>query len=236
MLRHVALFAAGLTLVVLVGCQNLGALLPAGGGQSGALTAETVAAGLKEALNVGTQAAVARRSAVGGFANDPQSRLALPPNFQKPAAMLRQVGMGAMVDTVEARMNAAAEQAAGKAAPVFVDAIKQMTINDAMGLLKGGETSATDYFRGKTQDQLAAAFKPVVAAELTKVGALRSYSDMVAKYQALPLAPKVNLSLEDYVTTQALTGLFAAVASEEKRIRADPAARTTALLRRVFAQ
>jgi hypothetical protein len=221
-----------LLVLLLSGCQTLD--LPGLVNSTGGLSPETAAAGLREALSVGTQNAVGKLSSPGGFAKDVALRLATPPALKDAASTLRKVGMGSLVDTLEDRMNVAAEQAVAQAAPVFVDAIKAMTIQDALGLVNGGPNAATNYFRKHTESALAAKFKPIINTEIQKVGALKAYGDLVQSYNAIPLTKKVNLNLDDYVLNQSMNGLFSTLAKEEGKIRADPVARTSELLRQVF--
>ncbi|MCE5325756.1 MAG: DUF4197 domain-containing protein [Planctomycetaceae bacterium] len=198
----------------------------------------TIARGLQEALKVGTNNAVVKTSSPGGYFNDALLKIAVPSQFAGAAATLRKVGLGGQVDAFERQMNAAAEHAATQAGPVFIDAIKQMTFDDARLILTGGsKTGATDYFRQKTTDPLKNLYKPIVSDQMAKLGVVKSWNDLVGRYNAIPLATKPQLpSIEDYVTSRALEGLFKVVAQEEQHIREDPAARTTALLKRVFAQ
>lgn len=199
------------------------------------LSAETVGSGLKEALIKGTEDATAKLSKKGGYADNNLLRIPVPQELAGASSTMRKLGLGGMVDTFETKMNAGAEQAAAKAAPVFLSAIRQMSFKDAKGILSGGDTAATDYFRKTISGELTTVYKPIVQEQLASVGAVRAYSDLVARYSALPLVKKPTLNLEDYATGKALDGLFTAVGEEEKRIRKDPAARTTDLLRKVFA-
>lgn len=222
-----------------VGCETLdsglGGMLGALGGGSGELSLDTIVAGLKEALTVGTQNTVAQTSKAGGFAQNPRLRIPLPGELQTVGNTLRKVGMGAMVDDFEAKMNLAAEQAAAQATPVFVDAIKQMTFADAKAILSGKETAATDYFRDKTSARLRELFRPIVAKYTDQAGAAKAYKSVMDRYNQIPLVPKpAAASLDDYVTDKGITGLFTVLADEETKIRQNPAARTTELLKKVF--
>jgi hypothetical protein len=225
-------------LVFAMGCQNmdpqmlstLGGLL----GSSAPLDSTTVAQGLKEALSVGTERAVAKLSQPGGYAKDAALRLMIPEKLQKVGSTLRKVGLGSLVDDFEGKMNAAAEEAASKAVPVFANAVRSMSFEDAMGILKGGPTAATEYFKAKTSDQLRAMYEPIVRAKMEQVGTAKLYNSLMAKYDAIPLTSKPDFSLDTYVTDKALDGLFSKLGDMEKDIRENPAARTTALLRRVF--
>jgi len=199
------------------------------------LDGATVVAGLKEALAVGADRATAAPSVPDGFLGDAMLRIALPESFRGAASTLRRVGLGGLVDELETALNRAAEQAAGEAAPVFREALRGMTIADGFAILNGNATAATDFFRQRTEDALRARFEPIVAAKVEATGLGALYSRAVAAYDALPLTGMpAPVDLDAYVTGQALDGLFATLATEERAIRADPAARTTELLRRVF--
>ena len=201
----------------------------------GGLDTKTITAGLKEALQVGVQRAVDQASAEGGYAENQQIHISLPDKLDSMANTLRRVGLGGQVNTLEKKMNLAAEEAASKATPVFVDAIKGMSFADAREILNGGDTAATDYLRGTTLDELTKLYTPTVNKHLQSVGVVDLYNQLHERYKALPLAPSLDFKPTDYVTGEALDGLFALLAQEEQKIRADPAARTTDLLKQVFA-
>ncbi|MDY0212603.1 MAG: DUF4197 domain-containing protein [Desulfuromonadaceae bacterium] len=194
----------------------------------------TVAAGLKEALQLGAERAVAKTSANGGYLDNPQIHIPLPGKLDAMTRALRAVGMSSQVDALEVGMNRAAEQASAEAKPVLVDAVKQMTLPDAMAILRGNDTAATDYFRATTSDTLREKFKPIVQDKLNQVGVYQQYNRLLQSYTALPLAQKPALNLEDYVVEQGLDGLFTVLGHEEQEIRANPVARTTDLLQKVF--
>jgi len=158
----------------------------------------------------------------------------MPPEAQKVEATLRKVGMGKLVDDAILSMNRAAEDASKSAAPIFVDAIKSMSIQDAVGILKGSDTAATGYLRGKTTSALTSAFRPVIEGALQKTGATKHWQTVMEAYNKIPLTSKVNPDLSGYVTEKALGGMFIQVADEEKKIRKDPAARVTETLKKVF--
>lgn len=204
------------------------------GGSKDTMSTNTVASGLKEALTKGVQNGTAKLSAVDGFFKDAAIKILLPAEAQKVEKTLRNVGMGSLVDSAILSMNRAAEDAAKGAAPIFVNAIKDMSIQDAWGLLKGGDTSATSYLRTKTTSPLTAAFKPVIETSLAKVGATKHWNSLVTAYNKVPLVSKINPDLSAYVTEKALTGIFYQVGQEEKSIRQDPLARTSDLLKTVF--
>lgn len=194
----------------------------------------TVASGLKQALEIGTQRTTTTLSAPGGFGSDPVLRLSLPGQLGTVAQTLRQVGFSSQVDALEDSMNRAAEQAAAKAVPVFASAISSMTIADAFEILNGPDDAATRYFQERTSDSLRAQFMPVAESAMREVGFYGIYEDVVARYDAIPFTKPPAFDLERYVADQTLGGIFGKLAEEEALIREDPAARTTALLRRVF--
>ena len=218
---------------------DLGSLLSGLSGRDTAsgLDEGTVVSGLKEALRVGTERSVARTSRMDGFLADELIRIHTPESLRTMTQALRTVGFGARVDELEVAMNRAAERASGEAREVFWAGIRQMSVADAWGILNGGETAATDYFRATTQDALRARFAPIVEAQMQAVGLVRLYDDLVARYRALPLTGLTAQppDLRQHVTQGALDGLFLVLGQEEARIRQDPAARTSELLRRVFA-
>jgi len=192
------------------------------------------ALGLKEALRIATERAVQSTSQTNGFLNDPKIRIGLPGALGKLAKALRAVGMGSQVDELELAMNRAAEKAAGEATPIFVDAISQMTFQDATGIVTGGDTAATDYFERTTSEPLRVRFQPIAEQAMQNVGLAKQYDQLVSRYTALPFASKPKLDLPSFVTDRTLAGLFTVIGEEEKKIRTNPAARTTELLRHVF--
>lgn len=189
--------------------------------------------GLKQALTIGTQNSTNKLSAVDGFFADAAVKILLPPEAKNVEKTLRQFGMGNLVDKTILSLNRAAEDAAKSATPIFVDAIKKMTITDAMGILQGGDMAATNYFKTKTTDSLTAAFKPVISKSLDKVDATKYWSEMFSTYDKFS-AKKVPTDLTAYVTQKAIDGIFYEVGLEEQKIRKDPAARVTDLLKNVF--
>jgi hypothetical protein len=158
----------------------------------------------------------------------------MPSSIQKVADVARMAGYQKQVDAFILSMNRAAEAAAPLASRYFGDAIRDMSLEDVRGILTGGDTAATEFFRGKTHDKLYAAFKPTVSQKVSEVGATRAYKNMMGRYESVPLVSKQSLDLDDYVTNKSLDGLFYMVGEEEKKIRTNPAARTTDLLRTVF--
>lgn len=206
-------------------------------GDKTALNTTEIASGLKEALNKGVETGTAKLSTVDGFFKDAAIKILLPPEAQKVEKTLRSAGFNKPVDEAILSMNRAAEDAAKSAAPIFLDAIKQMTITDAVGILKGGDSAATAYLKTKTTGALTDAFKPVISSSLEKVDATKYWNSVFTTYNKLPFATgKVNPDLTAYVTEKALAGIFHEIALQETQIRQNPAARTTDLLKKVFGQ
>ncbi len=196
----------------------------------------TVIAGLKEALSVGTANAVASVSRVNGYFGNAAIKIPLPEKIRSAANTLSSLGMQKQVDEFVLSMNRAAERAAPRAKELFIDAVKQMTFQDARSILTGNDTAATDYLKARTSDQLAAAFTPIVSAAMNDVGVTRAYKRLMDKAISFHLVRAEDVDLTRHVTTRALEGLFRTVGEEEKKIRKDPAARVTELLKKVFAQ
>ncbi len=202
-----------------------------------ALDNSTIVKGLKEALATGTERAVTAVAKSDGYFGNQLIKILLPDKVQQAADILGSIGYQQQVDELVLSMNRAAEKAAPRAASFFGDAIRQMTVEDAKGILSGGDTAATKFFEKKTRSQLFDTFKPTVAKSMDQVGTARAYKEMIGKYEAFPLASLAgtpSLDLDTYVTDKALDGLFLQVGEEEKKIRTNPAARTTDLLRKVF--
>jgi len=205
-----------------------------GGVSRESLDQATIVSGLKEALSIGTENAVKSLSKADGFFGNPMVKILLPDKVQKAAGVVAKLGYQEQVDGFILSMNRAAEAAVPRATALFVDAVKAMSFDDARRILQGGDTAATEYFKSKTSEKLYDEFKPVVVSNMNKVGVAKAYKDMIAPYESLPLVPKESLDLDHYVTSKALEGLFLMVGEEEKKIRANPAARVTDLLKTVF--
>ena len=203
-------------------------------GLGGELSESKIVDGLKEALKIGANNAVKMVSQVDGYNNNPKIKIPLPSAVRKVEKLLRVAGYGQHLDAFKLSMNRAAEQAAPKAGALFGDAIKEMTIADARQILNGRDNEATLYFKDKTQDRLDQIFKPIVHAAMSKVGVTRRYQELDTKVRSLPFAESLSFDLDQYVTGLALNGLFLTLAEEERKIRHDPAARTTDLLKKVF--
>ncbi len=199
------------------------------------LTANDVAEGLKEALIKGISNGADLTSQVDGYFKNEAIKILFPPDVKKVEEKLRQIGLSNDVDKFIMTLNRGAEDAAKEAKPIFISAIKSMTIDDAWGILKGDQDAATQYLKRTTSAQLKEKFSPVIQNSLDKVNATKYYGDLVNAYNKIPFTDKVNPDLNDYATDKAIEGLFVMVAREEKNIRVDPVARTTDLLRRVFA-
>jgi hypothetical protein len=201
---------------------------------SGELDSNTIIAGLKEALNVGARNGVSSVSKLDGYFGNPLVKIPVPQNIEKIERTLKRYGMGKEVDKFILSMNRAAEKAAPKALSFFIDAVKEMTIPDAVKILRGKDTEATDFLKSKTYDKIYGAFRPEVSSAMNEVGVTRSFKEMMDKTRAIPLLKKESVDLDQYVTSKALDGLFVMVGQEEKKIRKDPVARVTDLLRKVF--
>jgi hypothetical protein len=198
------------------------------------LSESEIAKGLKEALTVGAKNASSQLNKADGFLKNPLVKIPFPEDAQRVATKLREMGMGKKVDEFELTLNRAAEEAAKEAAPIFVNAITSMTITDAKNILTGNNDAATVYLRGKTSDQLSSAFSPHIKKALDSTLATRLWKDITTTYNKLPMVKKVNTDLTKYTTDKALKGLFTVVAEEELKIRKDPAARVSDLLKKVF--
>lgn len=220
--------------VMLAGCDVLKTLpLPGGGG----ITEAEAGQGIKEALSQGLVGAVLRLNKEDGFFKDAFYKILLPPDAKKVENTLRDLGFGKMVDKAILQINRGAEDAAGFAKPIFLDAVRSMTLSDAIGLVRNGDTSATHFFRVKTTDKLIAAFLPVIKASLDKVEATKYYGDVITKYNNFPTTfKKINPDLPSFVTNKATDALFDLVAIEERNIRTNIAARTSDILKKVFGQ
>jgi hypothetical protein len=204
-------------------------------GGSGSLTNDEIISGLKEALEVGTEKAVALVSQADGYYANPDIKIPLPESVQKVEKILRTAGYGQKVDAFELSMNRAAERAAPEAKSIFRDAITQMSFEDASKILNGRDNEATLYFEDKTSGRLQALFKPIVKDSMGEVGVTQSFQDLNAKAESMPFGKSLSFDLDQYVTDGALQGLFKMLAEQERQIRTQPAARVTDLLQKVFA-
>lgn len=194
----------------------------------------TIASGLRQALDFGIDKQVTKLTKKDGFYNNQMVRILLPQELRKVDQTLRDIGLGSLADEGLKALNHAAEDAVKQATPIFVSAVKDITFSDAKTILLGPDNSATDYLERKTGKALYAKFNPVIKSSFSKVGADQIWSNIINRYNAVPFVTKVNPDLTDYVTQEALKGVFTMIAVEEKDIRNNAAARTTALLQRVF--
>jgi hypothetical protein len=192
------------------------------------------AAGLKEALQIGAGNAVSLTGQVDGYFKNQAIKILMPKQLQSLEKGLRAVGYGPQVDEFVLSMNRAAEKAAPQAKEIFAGAIGEITFADARQILTGGDTAATDYFKAKTTDKLTAAFRPAVEKTINETGVTRQYKELVGRFKAIPFAKSQSFDIDQYVVSKALDGLFHVLGEEERKIRKNPAARVTSLLKDVF--
>jgi hypothetical protein len=198
------------------------------------VTGREATAGLRAALEKGSQAAVAALGRTDGFLGNPQVRIPLPDSLQRAEKLMRRVGMGSQADELIVALNRAAEAAVPEARQLFVDAVRKMSVQDAKGILQGGETAGTQYFRRSTEDSLRKRFLPIVREATARVGLAQQYNAYAEKGAAFGLVKKEHANLDAYVTEKALDGLFLMVAEEERKIRKDPVSAGTQIIRKVF--
>lgn len=218
----------------LLGCaelQQVANQLP----QGGALGNDEIANGLREALDMGIKKQVSKLTQTDGFLKNELVKIILPQELQKVDKTLRDIGLSNLADEGLKILNRAAEEAVSEATPIFVNAVRGITFGDAKNILLGGDNAATQYLTQATRAELYAKFNPVIKKSFEKVGADKIWGNLITRYNALPLTNDVNPDLTDYVTQEALQGVFTMIAVEEKEIRTKASARTTTLLKRVFA-
>ena len=204
-------------------------------GQQESLPDVKVDAGLKQALQVATEKSVSLTGRPNGYFGNQAIKILMPEKLQTVESGLRMVGYGPQVDEFVLSMNRAAEQAAPAAKKIFIDAITGMTFDDAKKILSGGNTSATEFFKAKTTDQLTVAFRPVVDKTMAQTGVVQQYQALMGRFDAIPFVRSQTFDIDGYVVGKALDGLFHVIGEQETLIRTNPAARTTELLREVFA-
>lgn len=204
------------------------------GGPLGEPSESEISAGIKEALRVGITNAITQSSQKDGFYGNPLIRIPFPPEAERAASTLRDLGFGKLVDDFVETLNHGAEQASAKATPIFVEAITDMSLQDVYGIWRGEADAATQYLKAKTNDQLKLAFRPVIEDALQQVEITKYWHPIASNYNRLPFVTPVNPDLTDYVMQATLDGLYILLAQEEAKIREDPTARVTALLKRVF--
>jgi hypothetical protein len=198
------------------------------------LSSQDIANGLKEALTIGAEKGCVNLSKSDGFFKNAALKILMPPEAQKIENTIRGLGMNQLADDFILSMNRAAEDACKTAAPIFVKAIKEMSITDGINILKGNETAATTYLKSKTEMDLKNSFSPIIKTSLDKVDATKYWEKIITTYNAIPLTKKMNPDLNAYVTDKSINGIYSEIASQEKEIRENPMARTTALLKSVF--
>jgi ABC-type transporter MlaC component len=222
-----------IAVLALSSCDTLSGL--AGGSNVASITEAEATQGIREALDQGIGRGISVLNKTDGFFGNQAYKVLLPPEAQKIESTLRQLGMSGMVDKAILQINRAAEDAVGSARPIFLDAIRDMTIADAMNIVKGPKDAATQYFRQKTSERLATAFTPIIKTSLDKFSATKSYGDVINTYNNFPTTlNKLNPDLPSYVVDKAVTALFDQIATEEANIRANPVARSSQILKKVF--
>ncbi|MBV7268449.1 DUF4197 domain-containing protein [Winogradskyella luteola] len=228
------LFVFFLSISILTSCAELQQVvesLPQGGGLSNA----DMATGLRQALDLGIDKQVTKLTKKDGFYKNELVKILLPEELQKVDDALRKIGLSSLADSGIKALNRAAEDAVKEATPIFINAVKDITFNDAKNILLGEDDAATNYLTTKTQTELYNKFKPVINNSFSKVGADQIWTNLITKYNNLPLTNNVNPDLTDYVTSEALNGVYKMIALEEKEIRNKVSSRTTDLLKKVFA-
>lgn len=231
MIKRVFILFIAFNLTACAELQNVINELP----QTTGISNEDMAAGLRQALDLGIDKQVTKLTQTDGFYKNELVKILLPEELQKVDDALRKVGLSSLADEGLKALNRAAEDAVKEATPIFVNAVKDITFNDAKNILLGEDNAATEYLTSKTQTQLYDKFKPVISNSFGKVGADQIWNNLITKYNNLPLTGNVNPDLTDYVTTEALKGVYTMIAVEEKEIRTKVSSRTTDLLKKVFA-
>ena len=231
MKKIILLFIACFTLQSCSELQSIASRLP----QNGVLSQADIGNGLREALNLGVNQEVTKLMARDGFYRNEAVKILLPQELRDVDSGLRKIGLGSVADEGLKLLNRAAEEATKEALPIFVDAVKDITFNDAKNILLGDQRAATAYLESKTQQSLYDKFSPVIDKNLGEVGATKLWTDAITRYNTIPLLNDVNPDLKDYVTQKALEGVFKMIAKEEIQIRSSVNARTSDLLKRVFA-
>jgi hypothetical protein len=205
-----------------------------GSNETSELTVEDIGNGLKEALRVGSENVVTRLGRLDGFNTDPKVHIPLPQQLDRVKSVLDKIGMSGLLNDLELKLNRAAEVATPKAKQLFLNAITEMSFEDAKKIFKGPEDAATQYFRRKMSPDLAKEMEPVIQNSLSQVGAVQAYDNVIKEYRSVPFVPDVKADLTDYVVEKGMDGIFYYMAKEEAAIRANPVKRTTQLLKRVF--
>lgn len=230
MIRRILSLIIILNLTACAELQGVIDQLPQGG-----ISNEEIAAGLRQSLDFGIEKQVSKLTQTDGYYKNELVKILLPDELQKVDKALRDIGLGNLADEGIKVLNRAAEDAVKEATPIFVDAVKGITFTDAKNILVGNDDAATQYLTGKTQDALYAKFHPVIQSSFSKVGADQIWTNLINRYNSIPFTNNVNPDLTDYVTGEALKGVYTMIAVEEKEIRTNISSRTTDLLRKVFA-
>jgi hypothetical protein len=223
----------GRAALLLIACTGLLAAAPAAA-QLERISNKDAVAGLKAALEKGSQAAVAQLGRTDGFFGDARVKIPLPESLRRAEGLMRRLGMGRYADELELTMNRAAEAAVPEAEPLLIDAVKKMTVQDAKGILTGGDTAGTEYFRRTTQDQLRRKFLPIVQQATRKVQLAEKYNQYADVGARFGLISEQDANLDQYVTQRALDGLYFMIAEEEKKIRQDPLGSASSIIKKVF--
>ncbi len=228
-------FSLLLAIFTLTSCAELQQAVNTLPNQSGGMDQNTIAMGLREALDAGIDKQVSKLTRENGFYGNQLVKIMLPEELQRVDQTLRDIGLGSLADEGIKMLNRAAEEAVKEATPIFVNAVKGITFSDAKNILMGPDNAATQYLESRSSQALYNKFNPVIKNSFSKVGADQIWNTIITRYNAVPFVTKVNPDLTDYVTKEAMDGVFTMIAVEEKDIRNNFAARTTPLLRRVFA-
>jgi hypothetical protein len=234
-MKFIARFTLFFSLCALTACTSADVNRFLQGATQATLTNEDVGNGLRDALVKGISVGADLASQENGFYGNELIRILLPEDLRRLESTMRQFGLGSEVDRVLLTINRGAERAAQEAKPIFINAIRQITIQDAFSILRGDQDAATQFLKRTTSEQLIELFQPRIQESLDQVGATRHYTDLVSAYNAIPTTRKIDPDLNAYVTARAIDGLFTLIAEEEVKIRENPAERTTAIMRRVFA-
>ena len=225
----------GLGAGLLAGCAEMSQILePSNSGNTAGANPSLMATAIKASLELGSARASDLLSKTGGYAQHPLYRIKLPDQVQPIASRLRQFGLGGQLDRVESLMNQGAEHAAREAKAVFIDAVRAMTVTDALGIVRGGDTAGTQYFRRQTEAALKQRYQPIIRSNLEQIGFYKQYQQFLSAYRQLPIGNKPDLDLEQHVLTQSLDALFKQVAEEETAIRRDPVGRGSSVIAAVF--
>lgn len=232
MKKKLLIFVLVTTTFIFHSCAELSSVI---GSTPGQINSETIARGLRQALDKGIDKQVSKLTQKDGFYHNELVKILLPKELAKVDQTLRDIGLGSLADEGLKLLNHAAEDAVKEATPIFVDAVKGITFADAKNILMGSDNAATNYLQQGTEQALYAKFHPIINSSFTKVGANRVWRNIIERYNTVPFTQKVNPDLTDYVTTEALKGVFTMIAVEEKEIRNSISSRTTPLLKQVFA-